>query len=248
MSKGSQQNEVEVGLVKVRDGSETWVFDASFFGSAWQCIWDSGCVGIEAYDATTQRTGCCSVGVELEDEDEAMLIAALAACIDPLRFAKHEAAADVGIFADSERRFTRVVDGACIFFNPVDATAPTGCALHIEAQAQSESPLEWKPAVCSQVPVRIDTHARGSQTEHLVRAWTRSDWGEEGSEMLWWCTERNQRPGLPDAFRAETPVALRLQPEISAMTSPRVAAELVERIGEMLQPNTRPPGNLGGHQ
>lgn len=216
--------------IEIDDGSEIWRFDRAFFSSRWKCIWDCGCMGIEAYDATTQRTGCCSVGVELVDEDEAMLIAALAACIDPVRFSNFEVAQRDTIFASDERRFTRVVEKACVFFNPVDSSAPTGCALHVEAEAQGENPADWKPAVCSQVPIRVDTETMDGRSTHRVRAWTREDWGDDGRDMYWWCTEPNTDGHLADAYIEETPVAVRLQAEIAAVAGADVAAELTSRI------------------
>lgn len=217
-------------LLEIEHDSESWIFDRAFFSSGWECIWNSGCVGIETYNATAARTGCCSVGVELVDEDEAMLVAALAACISPNRFANIAVAQKESIFASEEHRFTRIVAGACIFFNPVDSAAPTGCALHLEAEAQGEAPADWKPTVCSQVPIRVDTTTVKGKTTHLVRAWTRQDWGDDGQDMLWWCTESNAQSGLADAFRAETPVALRLRTEIALIAGPEVAARLVDRI------------------
>lgn len=216
--------------VEIEDGPETWIFDRAFFGSGWECIWNSGCIGIEAYDASAARTGCCSVGVELVDEEEAMLISALAACISPARFAHAQEAQQGSVFSDETNRFTRVVGPACIFFNPVDASAPTGCALHLEAQAQGEPPSDWKPVVCSQVPIRVDTAVVGGRTSHRVRAWTREDWGEDGVDMLWWCTEANAEAGRIDAFVAETPVALRLRAEIASIAGTTVADQLITQI------------------
>ena len=54
------------------------------------------------------------------------------------------------------RTHTRVVDGACIFLNRPGFAGGEGCALHIAALACDESPTEWKPSVCWQLPLRVD--------------------------------------------------------------------------------------------
>src|SRR5665213_1020275 len=104
-------------VTEISDGDTTWRFDRSFLTSNWTCIWGRGCQGILARPAAELGQGCCSIGAELDGDDEAHLISALAATLDPARFEYHATAIDGGVFADSRRRSTRVVDGACIFLN-----------------------------------------------------------------------------------------------------------------------------------
>ena len=50
--------------------------------------------------------------------------------------------------------------------------------------------MDWKPSVCWQLPIRVDWEQGADDTEvATVRRWTRRDWGEEGEEMAWCCTE-----------------------------------------------------------
>lgn len=102
-----------------------------------------------------------------------------------------------GFFDDAERTRTRVVDGACVFLNRPGFDGGEGCALHIAALAAGDSPTEWKPSVCWQLPLRVDwalvddADPDGPETA-TVRRWSRADWGEHGTTMAWCCTERSE--------------------------------------------------------
>src|ERR1700732_3636009 len=98
-------------------GGRGWGFDRSFLASNWTCIWGRGCLGIGPEPAEHLGLGCCSIGADLGDEDEARMISALAATLDPDVFEQHAEASESGIFRDEGRNHTRVVDGACVFLN-----------------------------------------------------------------------------------------------------------------------------------
>ena len=200
-----------------------WSFDLDFLASNWRCLWGDGCQGIEDHPTPEHQHGCCSLGAELLDEDEAMELSANAACVDPARF-EHHAAAGESIFADATRRHTRVVDGACIFFNSVGFVGGVGCALHLEALAQGESPIDWKPSICWQLPIKID-HGRdidGASTHHL-RPWRRTDWGPGGEAMAWCCTQRTDATA---AWSGDEAVIDSLSDEIEALVGGEVMVEL----------------------
>src|SRR3954470_2505151 len=108
---------MEPAMEGIVDGQTTWRFDKSFLASNWTCIWGRGCLGILAEPAESLGQGCCSIGADLDGEDEARLISALAATLDPDRFQHHASAESGGVFGNQERNTTRVVDGACIFLN-----------------------------------------------------------------------------------------------------------------------------------
>ena len=85
------------------------------------------------------------------------MISALAATLAPARFEHHaEAARRAASSATTRRTNTRVVDGACIFLNRPGFAGGAGCALHLAAVDADESPLDWKPSVCWQLPIRVD--------------------------------------------------------------------------------------------
>lgn len=207
-------------MIESADGR--WSFDLDFLASNWRCLWGDGCQGIGDSPTPELHHGCCSLGAELLDDDEAMEIAALAACIDPVRFEHHAAAAE-SIFSDDRRRHTRVVDGACIFFNSVEFEGGVGCALHLEALASGESPTDWKPSICWQLPIKIDHTERGGVREHHLRAWRRSDWGPGGDDMAWCCTQRSD---APEAWSGQVRVIDSLKGEIEALVGSEVMVEL----------------------
>jgi hypothetical protein len=71
---------------------------------------------------------------------------------------------------DEGGRKTRVVDGACIFLNRPGFKGGYGCALHAHALRVGRHPLETKPDVCWQLPVRrtYDRVTRPDGSEVLV--------------------------------------------------------------------------------
>jgi len=214
------------GFEDIVDGDVHWRFDRTFLRSNWTCIWGRGCLGIGDVAEPELGLGCCSVGAEFGDEEESMRIAALAAAIDPSRFEHALDAQRDGIFSDERRVATRVVDGACVFLNRPGFAGGTGCALHLEAVASGESPSDWKPDVCWQLPLKVDWQPVGGGGEEIatMRGWTRADWGEEGETMAWCCTEGDL------AYSGDRPVYESLAEEIERLTGPSVAAELRRRL------------------
>ncbi|MEL7155450.1 MAG: hypothetical protein AAFN30_02505, partial [Actinomycetota bacterium] len=184
--------------------------------------------GVASSRIPAQRgEGCCSVGAELLDDDERRRISALGLSLDPDRFQYAEAAVAGGVLADADRSATRVVDGACIFLNRPGFTGGEGCALHLAAVDEGESPIDWKPSVCWQLPMKVDVDETGERT---LRRWARADWGPGGQTMAWCCTEAHgpDRDG-PDAYVGDEPVAVSLAAELSGLVGPELAAILQER-------------------
>jgi hypothetical protein len=216
---------MEPPVTEIADGDTTWRFDTSFLTSNWTCIWGRGCLGILPHPAPELAQGCCSVGADLDGLDEARRIDALAATLEPSRFEYHAAAADGGVFADDTRLATRVVDGACIFLNRPGFAGGEGCALHLGALDSDESPIDYKPSVCWQLPIRVEWEQGESGTEvATVRGWTRRDWGEEGTTMAWCCTEGER------AYVGDRPVVESMAEELEAIVGPRVYVELRRRL------------------
>jgi hypothetical protein len=209
---------------EIDDGDTVWRFDEGFLGSNWTCIWGRGCLGILDEPAEALGQGCCSVGAELTDEDEARLLSAYAAMLQPEQF-QHHVAAEAGIFSDERRMATRVVDGACIFLNRPGFPGGAGCALHLAAVEAGEAPLEWKPSVCWQLPVRVDWAPTDDGRESAtVRAWSRADWGDEGETMAWCCTEGDR------AYVGDRPVVESLEEELTELVGREVYVELRRRM------------------
>lgn len=205
-----------------RDDVE-WRVDTKFLQSNWTCIWNAGCDGIEDAAAPERGLGCCSVGVELLDQDEAMRIAALGATLEPEHFQFHAEAAD-GVLRD-DLLHTRVVDGACIFLNRPGFAGGAGCALHGQAVREDESPLDWKPSVCWQLPLRVDRSIEDGSPVATLRRWSRADWGPDGETMAWCCTEGDK------AYVGETPVLVSLSEELRALMGDDVVVEIERQLG-----------------
>jgi hypothetical protein len=216
---------MDPGMEEIHDGATTWRFDRDFLASRWVCLWGRGCQGIGPEPAAELGLGCCSIGADLGDEDEARMIAALAATLAPEIFEQHAEAADNGIFSDEARTHTRVVDGACVFLNRPSFAGGAGCALHLAALEAGESPREWKPSVCWQLPIKVDWEPGvGDREVATVRRWTRRDWGAEGETMAWCCTES------PSASVGERPVIDSLGAELEAVVGTEVYVELRRRL------------------
>jgi hypothetical protein len=216
--------EDDQGVEEIVDGDVVWRFDRAFLSSRWACIWGEGCLGIEPEPAPELALGCCSQGADLEDEDEARTIVALAATLGPDGFEHHAAAAEGGVLR-TDRLATRVVDGACVFLNRPGFPGGAGCALHRAALDAGEAPREWKPSVCWQLPVRVEFAPGDGDTEvATVRAWSRADWGEEGRTMAWCCTE-GQR-----AYVGDRPVVESLADDLEAIAGREVVVELRRRL------------------
>ena len=204
------------------DGTR-WHIDIGFVDSNWRCLWGDGCEGILDHRAAELQQGCCSVGAHLVDDDEAGLIAALGRSLDPARFEQHGPASELGVLADGAQPATRVVDGACIFFNKPGFAGGVGCALHLAAVDEGDPPMDWKPSICWQAPLKVDDHGDGSKT---LRPWGRGDWGAD-EPLAWCCTEANTEPGRgPTAYDGDRPVADSLHTELAGVVGPEIAVML----------------------
>ncbi len=229
---GNPDDRADVEIV--RPGT-IWRFEREFLESNWTCLFGRGCKGILDHDATELNQGCCSLGAHFGDgpagEAEAMNVAAYAAMLTPEQFQYHEAASadgPNGIFGDLERTHTRVIDGACIFLNRPGFDGGAGCALHIAALAFDESPTEWKPSVCWQLPLRVDWTELDADTEMAtVRRWSRADWGDHGKTMAWCCTERTDGA---EAYCGDERVVDSMADSLTALAGGEVYVELKRRL------------------
>ena len=220
-----------VEFVEVDEGETLWRFERSFFRSNWTCIWGRGCHGIEAEKASEKALGCCSVGAEIDGIDEELTLSATVAALRPELFQYFDAARDGGIFNNPEHTNTRVIDGGCIFLNRPGFSGGAGCALHLAATTVDESPIDWKPSVCWQLPVRVDWEMRDDDVEvATVRRWARKDWGDDGDPMAWCCTERTADGGTDEAYVGDKMVVDSLREELEAMVGTPVYIELKRRL------------------
>lgn len=197
----------------------TWVFDATYLRSNYMCIYGCGCKGILEKPAPELEQGCCSHGAHFVDADDLKGVERHVERIRPEHmqfFSKMQKKGFTkqGEF-DSEGEptiATRLVEDACIFLNRPGFEGGAGCALHIAAVDAGERPLDWKPQVCWQVPVRLEhSEDESGHVTSRLREWKRRDWGEGGDEFGWWCTEE------PEAFVGAEPLYISARDEIVEM-------------------------------
>ena len=201
------------------DEERTWIFDVTFLLSRWACIFGAGCQGVLTGPAAELSQGCCSYGAHFTSAHDVERVRAAAKTLTPDQW-QHRAAARKGGVLRAQRdgtRMTRLVDGACIFLNRPGFPGGSGCALHRAALERDQLPLELKPDVCWQLPLRREDQADAAgHVTSTVTQWDRRHWGDGGAEFHWWCTE------APEAFRAERAVYRHMAAELVAMVGPLV--------------------------
>ena len=209
---------------------DTYLFDASYLTSNWTCIFGSGCKGVHEEDTTELSHGCCSFGAHFADAPDRKRVRTAAKRLTADQWQHQAAAKELGGAVGKNETgdwTTRVVDGACIFLNRTDFHLGAGCALHVGAVQADERPMDWKPEVCWQVPVRYqyETDETG-HTTFVLREWKRRDWGEGGAEFHWWCTED------PEAFVGHERVVDSLEDEIRGLVGDEVYELLVDHLDD----------------
>jgi len=211
------------------DEDRTWVVDVTFLLSRWRCIFGDGCQGVLTGPAPELVQGCCSYGAHFIDDDDVERVKQAAATLTPTEWQFHQGdTVDVVETGEDDATVTRLVDGACIFLNRPGFAGGPGCALHAAALGRDERPMDLKPTVCWQLPLRREdeTDATGHVTS-VLRQWDRRHWGEGGFEFHWWCTE------APEAFTGEHAVYESMADEIEEMVGasihPLLVAELERR-------------------
>ena len=205
----------------------TWLLDVTFLASSWNCIFGCGCQGVLTEVAPELVQGCCSYGAHFSGEED---IARVEVAADQLTEEEWQFAArgrrQGTVARRGEHGVTRLVDGACIFLNRPGFAAGPGCALHAAAQRRGIAPLEWKPDVCWQLPLRRqDLSDEQGHVTSVIGEWDRRHWGEAGSEFAWWCTE------APEAFTGNSPVYLEMRRELLELVGEGIYDRLVQHLG-----------------
>ncbi|MGK5532602.1 hypothetical protein [Streptomyces sp. URMC 129] len=195
------------------DAEQVFRCDLTWLTSRWQCVFARGCQGIEAGRADD---GCCTLGAHFSDEDDERRVAGHAARLTPETWQFHaEGTGDGGwveLDDEGERR-TRRHEGACIFLNRPGFPGGQGCSLHTLALREGREPLETKPDVCWQLPVRRTyewvEQPDGEQLLYVsIGEYDRRGWGSGGHDLHWWCT------GAPAAHGAGEPLYVTYRPEL----------------------------------
>jgi hypothetical protein len=200
------------------------------------CIFGQGCQGIYA-DAPD--VGCCTLGAHFADQDDEKRVAAYVGMLDEELWQQKPAGKVrtedwIELDDDGERK-TRVteVDGqqACIFqnrpdFAPSKGGGGAGCALHALAYVLGKNPLETKPDVCWQLPIRrtfreVTRQDDTTYTEVTIGEYDRRGWGPGGHDLDWYCS------GNTEAHVAMEPVYVTNEAELTELMGRPAYDELV---------------------
>ena len=157
------------------DEQRTWVFDATFLRSNYTCIYGEGCKGVLDGPADRARPGVLQLRRPLRRRRRRADRRRARSCgssREQMQF--HDKAVRGGFLrpasptATAPTTITRLVDDACIFLNRPGFEGGAGCALHIAALEAGERPLDWKPNVCWQVPIRARAPHRRQRPRHVA--------------------------------------------------------------------------------
>lgn len=207
---------------------DTYLFDLTFLTSRWRCIFGQGCKGVLESDAAELGHGCCSHGAHFADKDDRVRVRKLVEGLTKDQWQLRSVARKQGgaITRNEDGDWvTRLHDGACILLNRPDFERGGGCALHVAALEVGERPMDWKPEVCWQLPLRLTHHLdEVGHSTHTLREWKRRDWDEGGADFHWWCTE------APEAFDAAQDVLTSLEDEVVGLVGQEVYERLVAEI------------------
>jgi hypothetical protein len=214
--------------------------DLTWLLSSWTCIFGKGCHGIIAGKAAE---GCCSHGAFFTDADDEKRVRAAVKTLTPetwqhfRRGFKNYTEMD-SIDGDTPARRTATRPGAgCVFQNDASFPGGGGCALHGQALRDGKHPLEYKPDVCWQLPIRReqDWTKRPDGSKILLSVITEFDrrgWGEGGHDLHWWCTSS------PEAHVGTQPMYMEYGPELVALIGQpaydKLAAMCAERLASGL--------------
>lgn len=207
------------------------VADLTWLLSRWTCVF--GTPACQGTVADRPDDGCCSHGAFLSDaEDRDKLDKSV-----KLLTAQDWQFIDKGLgkkgyveeddLDDEPAVRTRRYKGACIFLNRPGFDGGIGCALHSMALRKGIEPLEVKPDVCWQLPIRrtqewVDRPNGEQVLKTTITEYDRRGWGEGGEDLSWYCS------GSPDAHVGAKPVWQSYAPELTELLGDEVYQELAK--------------------
>ena len=221
------------------DEDQVFRCDLTWLASGFTCIFGQGCRGIYA---TSPDTGCCTLGAHFSDADDEERVAGFVARLTPEQWQFHpgrEVEREDWTEVDDEgdrKTLTLVHEGqqACVLHNRPDFASGAGCALHVLALGQGRDPLETKPDVCWQLPIRrqfreVERQDGTSYTEVSIGEYDRRGWGPGGHDLDWYCS------GNTEAHIGMRPVYLSSEAELVALMGERAYEVLVEHCEAFLE-------------
>jgi hypothetical protein len=219
------------------DSSQMFKCDLTWLTSNWMCIFGQGCQGIYA---DRPADGCCTLGAHFADKDDEKRVKSFVKLLDREHWQFHpdsRAGGRKGDWVETDDdgdRKTAVHEGACIFLNRPGFAGGEGCALHGLALRIDRHPLETKPDVCWQLPIRrtfrdVELPDGSSYTEVSIGEYDRRGWGPGGHDLDWYCS------GNTEAHVGAQPVYLSNGPELVEMMGQAAYDELVVHCEDHLR-------------
>jgi len=205
--------------------------DLTWLLSRWSCIFGKGCHGIVAGQAPV---GCCSHGAFFTDADDEKRVRAAVRRLNRSTWQHYRRGFQNWTEMDTidgespaRRTAVRGEEGPCVFHNDPDFPGGGGCALHAQALRDGVHPLEYKPDVCWQLPIRREQEwvTRQDGTKVLLTVLTEFDrrgWGAGGHDLYWWCTSS------PEAHGGGEPMYRSYEAELVALIGQQAYDELVK--------------------
>ena len=207
------------------DENQVFRCDLTWLTSNFMCIFGQGCHGIYK---TAPDVGCCTLGAHFADKDDEKRVAAFVAQLDDETWQyRAKGRGKKWIEKDEEgARKTKAIDGACIFHNRQGFAGGAGCALHALALKQGRHPLETKPDVCWQLPIKrtfreVERQDGTTYTEVGIGEYDRRGWGAGGHDLDWYCS------GNTEAHVAVEPFYVTSEAELTELMGTEGYAELV---------------------
>jgi hypothetical protein len=217
-----------VEFVDPADDAQVFKCDLTWLTSRWMCIFGQGCRGIYA---ERPADGCCTLGAHFSDKDDERRVRGYVKLLDREHWQFHDAGTrhkNSWVDTDDEGdRKTAVHEGACVFLNRPGFAGGEGCALHSLALRIGRHPLETKPDVCWQLPIRrtfrdVELPDGTEYTEVTIGEYDRRGWGPGGHDLDWYCS------GNTEAHVAQDPVFVSNGPELVEMMGQAAYDELVD--------------------
>lgn len=217
------------------DGEHVIRADLTWLLSRWACIFGQGCHGIIAGHGDE---GCCSHGAFFTDAEDEKRVRQAVKLLNRDNWQHYRRGFENWTEMDTvdgetpaRRTATRHEGGPCVFHNDPGFQGGHGCALHHQALRDGVHPLEYKPDVCWQAPIRREQEwvTRPDDTQILLTVLTefnRRSWGSGGHDLDWWCT------GSPEGHGGAEPLYVSYRPELTALLGEAAYDELARRCAE----------------
>ena len=228
-----------VEFVNPDDGDEVFRCDLTWLTSSYRCIFGEGCHGIYR---DSPDVGCCTLGAHFADKADEKRVAAYVARLTPTQWQLHPGRKVrredwVEVDEEGDRKTRAVTEGgqrACVLFNRPGHPGGSGCALHLLALSEDAEPLEAKPDVCWQLPIRrtfrdVERTDGSTYLEISIGEYDRRGWGPGGHDLDWYCT------GSPEAHVAPEPLFVTSRAELVELMGAAAYDELVRHCEALVR-------------